>query len=190
MPIGVYQRTKEQYKKINTPQRAKKISKSLKLLYKTGKRVCWTKGKKLSQEHRGKIKASALKQEESHNWKGNKAGYGATHDWIKKCFGKAMRCENRKNQFFDFQCLNKSENYQWAKKKGKRYSRKKGDYFQLCVSCHSKYDYRPKNRTCEVKGCGEKHKRYGFCEKHSQRFKKWGDPLAVKVHHHPIKYII
>lgn len=51
---------------------------------------------------------------------------------------------------------------------------------RLCRSCH----YREHNpvRSCSL--CGQPHKGLGYCEKHYQRFKKWGDPLAYKVNQH------
>lgn len=47
---------------------------------------------------------------------------------------------------------------------------------RLCRSCHMK-----RHRTrgaCSV--CGKPQKGHGYCEKHYQRWKKWGDPLLVK----------
>lgn len=44
----------------------------------------------------------------------------------------------------------------------------------LCRSCHMKI-HRPK-RICKVDGCESKVKGYGYCEKHYQRFKKYGSP--------------
>lgn len=32
--------------------------------------------------------------------------------------------------------------------------------------------------------CGNPQKGLGYCDKHYQRFKKWGDPLAVKRNQH------
>ena len=60
--------------------------------------------------------------------------YSGMHKWIKEHFGKAKRCENKK-------CPGKSKVFEWALKKGKRYSRHKKDYKQLCSSCHKRYDY-------------------------------------------------
>ncbi len=34
-------------------------------------------------------------------------------------------------------------------------------------------------RTCELDGCDNKHKRHGFCNKHSLRMKRNGDPHKV-----------
>jgi hypothetical protein len=47
---------------------------------------------------------------------------------------------------------------------------------RICRSCHMKAH--AVARVCEV--CGKPQKGLGYCEKHYQRFKKWGDPLAWK----------
>lgn len=51
---------------------------------------------------------------------------------------------------------------------------------RLCRSCHNKQHR--KRASCMV--CGEPAKGLGYCEKHYQRFKKWGDPLMVKHNQH------
>lgn len=33
-------------------------------------------------------------------------------------------------------------------------------------------------RVCSVEGCQGKHKGHGFCDKHWQKFRRYGDPLA------------
>lgn len=54
---------------------------------------------------------------------------------------------------------------------------------RICRSCHSRH-HRPKG-SCTL--CGKPQKGLGYCEKHYQRFKRHGDPLAVKVNqHHPL----
>ena len=51
----------------------------------------------------------------------------------------------------------------------------------LCRSCHMKI-HKPKP-ICKVEGCGKPVKGYGYCEKHFQRFKKYGDPLLTNRGH-------
>ena len=46
----------------------------------------------------------------------------------------------------------------------------------VCRSCHNKI-HRP-HGTCKI--CGNPVKGLGYCEKHYQRFKKYGNPLMVK----------
>lgn len=70
----------------------------------------------------------------SQNWKGDKLTYSGLHDWIKREYGKATKCEN-----LDF-CLGKSKTYDWALIKGKSYRRQKTNFLQLCRSCHVRYD--------------------------------------------------
>ena len=67
------------------------------------------------------------------NWKGDNADYTTFHAWLKRMYGKANKCENS-------MCPKKSTNYQWALKKGKKYSHNKTHYFQLCIPCHKRYD--------------------------------------------------
>lgn len=51
----------------------------------------------------------------------------------------------------------------------------------LCRSCHMKL-HRPKG-VCMVEGCGKPMKGHGYCEKHLQRFRKYGDPLLTNRGH-------
>jgi hypothetical protein len=37
----------------------------------------------------------------------------------------------------------------------------------------------PKKKKCSVAGCGRGHRAQGYCDKHYQRRKKWGDPLMT-----------
>jgi len=58
--------------------------------------------------------------------------YGGLHRWLKDNFKKETEC--------DF-CHKEKDRIEWALKKGREYSRNSYDYFNLCVSCHRKYDY-------------------------------------------------
>lgn len=51
---------------------------------------------------------------------------------------------------------------------------------RICRSCHVRH-HQPKG-FCTV--CGKPQKGLGYCEKHYQRFKKWGDPLLTKHNQH------
>lgn len=45
-------------------------------------------------------------------------------------------------------------------------------------------------RICSIESCDNKHKAYGFCEKHADRLKKYGDPLAGPTPHgEPMRWI-
>lgn len=75
----------------------------------------------------------ANKGSKNGSWLGSKVKYNSLHWWIRINFGKAERCDNVK-------CTGKSNNYDWALKRGRNYSRNKRDYLSLCRSCHVKYD--------------------------------------------------
>lgn len=109
----------------------------------------------------------------SSQWKGESAKYQALHVWIRSHYGKAQRCENPS-------CEGKSTQFQWALKKGRKYSRNRDDYLQLCRSCHRKYDiteeFRKKTAQikrkffiCTMLNCENKHSAKGLCHKHYLR---------------------
>lgn len=85
MPTGIYKRVKAggmtgkkhtpewfQWKKNSkvSDQQKQRVSESLKKAYADGKRKAWNKDKKLTQEHRDKIRASTKKGSECNFWKG------------------------------------------------------------------------------------------------------------------------
>ncbi len=76
----------------------------------------------------------------SASWKGEKASYKAKHKWLYKNFGKASLCENKEQRLLDFKCSETCKLYEWANKSGE-YLRDRTDFFQLCISCHRKYDF-------------------------------------------------
>ena len=51
---------------------------------------------------------------------------------------------------------------------------------RICRGCHSR-EHKSKG-LCMI--CGEPQKGLGYCDKHYQRFKKWGDPHIVKDNQH------
>ena len=51
---------------------------------------------------------------------------------------------------------------------------------RICRSCHIREHQGGK--LCVI--CGKPQKGLGYCEKHYQRFKKWGDPLGFKRNQH------
>lgn len=75
-------------------------------------------------------KSTQKKGKENQNWKGDKVGYYGIHDWLQLHFGKANKCE---------QC-GSVKTIQWAKLKGKKYERKRENFWQLCARCHVFYD--------------------------------------------------
>lgn len=53
---------------------------------------------------------------------------------------------------------------------------------RICRSCHNKI-HQPR-KACTI--CGKPQKGLGYCDKHYQRFKKYGDPLMFKRNQHTI----
>ena len=55
----------------------------------------------------------------------------------------------------------------------------------LCAGCHTRWHWRngkkPWKSRARCTTCGEPAKRRGFCQKHWQRFQKYGDPLLTKI---------
>lgn len=79
-----------------------------------------------------------------------KALHTKLHKKLIKENGNAAMCE---------MCHNPGKaKYQWALKKDREYSSEPDDYFQLCVSCHRKYDFTEEIRTkLKAKKQGEIH---------------------------------
>lgn len=69
-----------------------------------------------------------------HNqWKGDKAGYRAIHQWIQRKLGKPHFCEHCGDRNL------KHRQYQWANLDHK-YKRNLNDWRRLCMRCHQTYD--------------------------------------------------
>lgn len=99
-------------------------------------RECYYKGPKVATQ----------KGKKSPFWKGDRAGIGAIHDWVKSISGKAKKCEHP-------YCLKKSKTYEWALIKGRKYEdRNVNDYWQLCRRCHKSYDFIETNHKRNNKG--------------------------------------
>ena len=81
-----------------------------------------------------KAQADSIRGAKSYRWIGDKIGYTGIHTWLRREFGKADRCENKK-------CSAVSKNFNWALRKGYRYERRRGNFIRLCRSCHLKYDF-------------------------------------------------
>ena len=96
-----------------------KIGKSLKEFYKNNPEA----RKKVGEQFKGK---------NNWQWKGDDVGYDALHDWVRNHKGKPLTCKN---------CgiTSNEKKIHWANIDHK-YKRKKGDWIELCVKCHSEYD--------------------------------------------------
>lgn len=97
-----------------------------------GLQISWSKGL-ARPEIRGKL---------SPRWGGNKVGYSGIHLWMLKTYGNPPKCEKcgklgtRKWKW----------NIEWALLKGKKYQRKRENFWGLCSGCHKKYDMTAKTR--------------------------------------------
>jgi hypothetical protein len=72
------------------------------------------------------------------SWKGEMVTINALHNWIRKNFGRAIKCER-------CGCV-ENKRYDWSNKDHK-YSRNRKDWQMMCRGCHQKYDYKFLNRT-------------------------------------------
>lgn len=82
--------------------------------------------------NKGKTYLSPLTSDEQHwAWKGDKVGYNALHDWVRRKKGTPLKCEKCGTE--------KSKKFEWANISGK-YKRVLTDWVRLCGSCHKKMD--------------------------------------------------
>jgi hypothetical protein len=65
--------------------------------------------------------------------------YNKLHYWLRTTYGKATKCEMSG-------CNRKSKNYGWALIHPHKYEYNRENYWQLCKSCHSKYDLTEEGR--------------------------------------------
>ena len=108
--------------------------------------ICLERANKYYSEHREHVIKNVKKyhkehyihlgqplNENHHQWKGEKASYGAKHSWIYRNRGKPNICEV---------CGDKTKKfYDWANIDHK-YKRNLNDYIRMCRSCHRKHDYK------------------------------------------------
>ena len=96
---------------------------------------------KRTQHHRDILRANAGKPgKDSPHYKGNNITILHMH----RVMGKAIKWENREKSILEFECTNKTNNCDWALRKGYKYARNKKNYMSLCKSCHMRYDYTKK----------------------------------------------
>jgi len=97
----------------------------------------WMKGKKIPIEVLQK-RSDSLKEFykkrgycDQSLWESKQDDYFNIHHWLIRKFGKAVQC--------DF-CGTKKGKIEWSKLKHKKHARIRSNYWQLCRSCHIKYD--------------------------------------------------
>lgn len=89
------------------------------------------RGIKLSEETKKKM--SLVRKNERHpGWKGDGVKYRGLHSWVARQFGKPTKCEHCGRVGYGRQIHWASRNHE--------YKREISDWFQLCSSCHGKYD--------------------------------------------------
>jgi len=91
-------------------------------------------GKKRSEEDKKKIsngRKGKMIGADHWEWKADKVGYRALHEWVERTLGKANHCS--------FNSSHKSTRFQWANISG-QYLRDIDDWAQLCPVCHKTYD--------------------------------------------------
>ena len=78
------------------------------------------------------------------NWKGKNISQRGIHGWLIRVYGQPNKCEK---------CgLVGKDNINWAKKRGKKYERKKNNFWRLCDKCHMNYDDVGKKSGLKLKG--------------------------------------
>lgn len=81
--------------------------------------------------------------EKHWNWNEKEPSYRAVHEWLRKTYGNACKCENpncvypRKSKRGKW--IIKPTQYQWANING-IYKRNVNNFIQLCPSCHKLFD--------------------------------------------------
>ena len=115
-------------------------------------KVGFWKGKKMSKEHRKKLRFHSLGNKHalgykhtpealekirlastgknSYLWRGNRVSYGGLHSWVSRHLGRPKKCSS---------CGVSDRWLHWANK-SHEYKRELGDWIGLCVPCHKKYD--------------------------------------------------
>ena len=93
---------------------------------------------------RCQYKASELVNEHARAWKGENVLVYTKHTWLYKNFGKANRCEMPT-------CEGKSTWFDWAKKTGCKYEKKRENFWMLCRKCHRKYDMTEEKKRKAIK---------------------------------------
>ena len=131
----------------NSPETREKIRITI---TKLGMKPPSTKGSKLSEEHKEKIRQWCKNHpdkiaywrgkkrenesfEKHYNWKGDNVGYKALHTWVKRVLGQPLTCEHCGKTGLT------GKQIHWANK-SREYKRIKTDWLRLCVSCHKEYD--------------------------------------------------
>ena len=88
---------------------------------------------KIKRNSKGQFVKGENTCENNYSWKGDDVGYYGIHCWLIRTYGKANKCEHP-------DCKKISNKYHWSLLKGKKYQRKRNNFWKLCSSCHVLYD--------------------------------------------------
>jgi len=70
----------------------------------------------------------------------SKKFYKEIHFWLHKTYSKATRCDNREESILSFECSRLNNRFEWSNIREKPYDKRRNCFYQLCASCHRKYD--------------------------------------------------
>lgn len=94
----------------------------------TDRKYGWTKGQPvrfIPGHNQG-----GMAGDQNPQWKGDAAGYGGIHRWLRTHYAKSGLCD---------QCHEAARTH-FALIHGRQYSRNRADYRELCPRCHAQYD--------------------------------------------------
>ncbi len=85
-----------------------------------------------------------VRGDKNPSWKGDRVGYQGIHRWLNTNFGKASKCEYPDCKYPRRSSIGKilkaPKGFVWAKLEDKNYERRRENFWQLCHSCHFRYD--------------------------------------------------
>jgi len=87
------------------------------------------------------FKKIVKRDNKSPNWKGDKVGIDALHNWVEKHLGKPKKCSKCQTV--------KAKKYDWANISGK-YKRDLNDWIRLCRKCHFNFDKKERSKKWRI----------------------------------------
>lgn len=100
-------------------------------------------GRKLSEQQCKEI-GLRVKGKQNYNWKGDKVGYVALHQWLVRTYGKATKCEYPGCKYPRLnsrgKMMKRPTKFQWANLG--LYNRERRNWMMMCASCHRSFDFK------------------------------------------------
>lgn len=127
-------------------------------------------GYKHTDETKEKIRKKAIGRKAWNKglWLSDNPSYDSCHRRANDVYDKIKKCELcGKSKDVEIHHLDKNIN-----------NNNRDNLMAVCPKCHAKFHTRDKI-ICKL--CGGKHKARGYCEKHYERFSRWGDPHIVQT---------